>query len=865
MINKVFIQHPVILFILFFHTGLFAQTGKAAAPVFSFESGFYNQSITLNISAPEENARIYFSSDGSVPGENSELFTDDIHIDSTTVIKAVVYADSLQPSEVITKTYFINENFTLPVFSISTDPQNLWDPDSGIYVEGPNAEPEYPHFGANYWQDWEKPAFIEMFEPGGTVAFAENCGIKIFGGWSRAHPQKSLSVFFRKKYGKKKISYQLFPDKPLFAFKSFILRNSGDDWSATMFHDALLQKIVENLDLETQSYRPAIVFLNGEYWGIQNIREKINEDYLEEHYGVDSKKVDLLENNSVVLEGSNSDYLELLDFVSNNDPANDENYEYVKSKIDIGNFIDYQLSEIYFNNTDWPGNNVKYWRDNEHKTKWRWILFDTDYSYGFVNPGDYTANTLAFAMEDDGPDWPNPPWSTLLLRKLILNQEFKNEFVARYCDYANTIFNSGNILPLIESFKQKLEPEIDRHIERWGAFDRQNWEREINIMKTFALRRLSYLTLHFRETLNLDEQIPVTINTQNPGYGSVKINSIVLEDYPWTGNYFKHIPIKLKAIPKPGYKFVEWSGDVSFEAKTITLTPEQPVNITAVFAPGASSNKIVINEINYNSASDFDPEDWIELYNNSPDDVDISGWIFKDGKETHSYKIPENTVLESEKYLVLTRDTTLFRQSFPKVENFVGPFVFGLSGGGEKIRLFDDAMNIIDSLTYDDKLPWPEEADGEGKTLELFNPNRDNSKPESWHASSNGHGTPGEQNSVFTSVTDIPANLKETLELDQNYPNPFNPSTTIKYSIPSSIVFNSITPEKSTAGVHVILKVYDVLGEEVAVLVNGKQLPGTYQVTFDTRVVSGGLPSGMYFYRLTAGGFSFTRKMMLLK
>ena len=856
MFKKDLFPPKVFLFLLLLNVILFAQTEKASEPVFSLESGFYNSPVTLSISSQEEGSRIYYTFDGSVPNDKSALFTSEIQINRTGVIKAVVYAEGLQPSEIVTKTYFIDENFTFPVFSISTDPSNLWDPDSGIYVEGPNAEPEYPHFGANYWQDWEKPAFIEMFEPDGNIAFSENCGIKIFGGWSRAHPQKSLAVFFRKEYGKKKISYQLFPDKPIYNFKSFILRNSGDDWPATMFHDALLQTIVENLDIETQSYRPAIVFLNGEYWGIQNIREKINEDYLEEHFGVDSKKVDLLENNSLVLEGSNDDYLELLDFVSNNDLSVDANYEFVKLKMDISNFIDYQLSEIYFNNTDWPGNNVKYWRDYEHKTGWRWILFDTDYSYGFVNPDDYSDNTLAFAMEEDGPDWPNPPWSTLLLRKLIRNQEFKNEFVARYSDYANTIFKSDNILPMIDMFKQKLEPEIDRHIERWDAFDRESWEREINIMKNFAVQRLSYLTEHFRQTLNLDDLITITVNNEFPAFGSVKINTVIPDEYPWSGNYFKSIPVKLKAIPKPGFEFVEWSGDISFGANTVVITPEQPLNVTAVFAPDSSTKRIVINEINYNSASDFDPEDWVELYNNSPDDIDVSGWIFKDEKETHSFEIPENTVLKSGEYLVLAKDTILFKQSFPEVENFVGPFVFGLSGGGEKIRLYDDAMNIIDSLTYDDKTPWPEEADGEGKTLELFNPNRDNSVPENWHASLTEHGTPGSQNSVFTSVNEKKLTIPETFVLKQNYPNPFNPATKIKYGIPSNV---------NGERINVKLTVYDVLGREIITLVNEKQTSGNYEIIFDANSVGVGLPSGIYFYKLTAGTFGAVKKMVLMK
>ncbi len=822
---------------------------------FSVDGGIYDSPVNLEISASDENSKIYYSLDGSIPDTNSSLYGSAISINNTTVVRAAVFSDSLLPSKVVTNTYIINESFTFPVVSITTDPGNLWDPDSGIYVKGNNAESEYPYFGANFWQDWEKPAHVEMYEPSGEKAFSEDCGIKIFGGFSRAHPQKSLAVFFRKKYGKKSISYKLFPEKQISKFKSFILRNSGDDWSVTMFHDAVLQKIVEGLDLETQSYRPAIVFLNGELWGIQNIREKINEDYLEEHFGVDSKNIDLLENEFIVLEGNADDYLDLYNFISANDLSVTGNYEAVKSRIDIKNFIDYQISEIYFDNTDWPGNNMKYWRDNVHNSKWRWILFDTDYSFGFVNPDDYKHNTLAFALEPNGPDWPNPPWATLFLRKLIQNTDFKNEFINRYADYANTIFQPDNVLDLIDEFKQRLEPEIDVQINRWQSFTRESWENDIGVMKNFAAQRLGYLTNYFMSEFNLKGRFTLTVSNNQPSAGSVKINLITLDEFPWTGEYFINIPLKLKAIPKPGYKFVEWSGDISFQAPEIIINPEENINVTAVFAAGGSSNRVVINEINYNSDSTFNPEDWVELFNNTDSDIDLAGWEFKDEKDTHVYKIPESTILKAGEYIVLVREPDLFSQSFPDVQNYIGPFDFGLSGGGEKIRLYDDAMNVIDSLTYDDKLPWPEEADGEGKSLELYNPDRDNALPENWHASATEHGTPGKQNSVFTSVQQEKNQIPEGFSLLQNYPNPFNPSTTITYTIPASEAL------QATSHQLVQLKIYDILGREVATLVNEKQSPGTHVVEF----IADDLTSGVYLYRLKSGGFIQNRKMILLK
>ena len=259
---------------------------------------------------------------------------------------------------------------------------------------------------------------------------------------------------------------------------------------------------------------------------------------------------------------------------------------------------------------------------------------------------------------------------------------------------------------------------------------------------------------------------------------------------------------------------------------------------------------MLINEINYNSSDTFNPQDWIEFYNNSDSSVNISGWIFRDSEDIHSYIIPEGTILGANEYIVLCSDDTLFHPLFPDVQNYLGNFEFGISGGGELLMLLDNNLNIIDSLTYDDQEPWPTQADGHGPTLSLLNPNLENSLPQSW-APSYGFGTPGRINDVFVNVDDDSDILPSKYSLMQNYPNPFNPSTIIKFSVPTHSL--------------VSLKVFDVIGNEIATLVNEEKLAGNYEIEFSSNKLNSSLSSGVYFYQLKTNEFNETKKMLLIK
>jgi hypothetical protein len=820
------------------------KLGFASEPEFSLDGGFYSSLVTVSLSADSASI-IRYTLDGSIPTEFSSIYSQPIQINKTQIVRARCFLSGAIPGRTITNSYMINFSSSLPVFSISTNPENFFDEETGIYSRGDSASSEYPYFGANFWKDWEKPVHIDFFDIDNS-GFSLDAGVKIYGGWSRGRAQKSLAFFARGVYGYPEINYRLFPELPFTDYHSFVLRNSGNDWDYTMFRDGLMTTLLDGVDVDKQDFRPAVLLLNGEYWGILNLREKINEDFIAAHHNLNRDSIDMLENFGEIVSGDSIEYMELYNFIAYNNLSVISNYQHVLSKIDINNFIAYYASQIYFGNTDWPGNNIKYWK-KKSGSKWRWIMFDTDFGFNLYNRG-VSHNTLNFALEPNGPDWPNPPWSTLFLRKLLDNQNFKNRFINYMADLLNKNFLPAAVVDKIVYMKNDISSEISRHINKWQPFSYSVWESNISSLTNFANQRPGYVRQHFVQRFGLPGNANVNVTVADTSMGSVKLNSIDINSTAWSGIYFQGVPINFIAKPSRGFRFVKWEGSSSSEKDTIFITASGTINLTAVFEIDSSFSvpDIIINEINYNSFSEFNTEDWIELFNKDDEPADISGWIFKDSEDEHSYIIPEGTILEGKEYLVLCIDSSLFKSFFPDVDNFCGNIDFGLSGSGELLRLFDAGLNLIDSLTYSDSTPWPEEADGKGATLSLLNPDLENHLPESW-AASLSHGTPGAINDVFVNVEEEINVIPDEYSLYQNFPNPFNPVTTIRYAI------------SKASGVSI--KIYDILGNEVRTLINEHQPAGFYNVEFNAENLS----SGVYIYRITAGSFIAAKKIILLK
>ncbi len=822
-------------------------------PQFSQPAGFYSGPLSIALSSAIPQAVIYYTLDGSTPTDSSQLYTGQILLDSTRVVRARTFAPGVLPGPTATRTYFINQTYPLPVVSLSTDPENFFDWNTGIYVMGPNASPDYPHFGANFWEDWEKPLHFELFGSNGLPEVSLDAGVKIFGSWSRLYPQKSLAIYARDRYGYPEISGQVFPGKPIHTFQALVLRNSGQDWGKTFFRDALTSALVAQTDVDVMAYRPALVFINGQLWGIHNIREKMNEHFLAANRGVDPDNIDFVERDTVIL-GDDIHYQALLHFVETQDMTLPVNFTYVREQMDVENFMDYILSVLFYANPDWPWNNVRCWRPRTPGGKWKWMLYDMDYTFhgGHLGPDANTFNEMY--SQQNG--------TTLLFFTLLENSTFRFDFINRYADHLNTTFDSTRVLQVIQQLQSGIENAMPYHITRWqysfvgpwwlgkSIDSMEEWYQNIAVARDFGQRRANYVRQHIVDYFQLYDGGIGTLNldVSPSGLGFVRINHLLLDNLPWSGKYFPSVAVKLQAIPRPGYRFSHWEGVSVPAVPSVSVLFQDNQTITAVFEPDTmTTSPVVINEINYRSAANFDTEDWIEFYNSTGASLDISGWQFKDSDDAHVFVFPSGTVLPADGYIVLCRDTVAFRQFFPLVLNYVGEMNFGLSSSGEKVRIFDHLGNLVDSLTYGISPPWPYQPNGNGPTLALKNPFLDNSLPGSWAASGN-HGTPGALNDVYIKIEDGgQLEIPEKFILYPNYPNPFNPETMITFSVPHRV--------------HVTLVIYDVSGRKVITLIDRQVTPGTHSLKFNAK----NLASGIYLYKLRAGDMTQTRKMVIIQ
>jgi len=824
-------------------------------PQFSKAAGFYPTSTTVQINSGFTGGTIYFTLDGSEPVQTGTKYTGAISITKTTTVRAKVFATGAIPSPTTTATFFINHVSALPVISLSTDPKNFFDNAYGIYAMGSNPG-GYPYFGANFWQDWERPIHFEFFEPADTAVVSVDAGVKINGNWSRAFDQKSMCLYLRGAYGFKKMQYKFFSGKNLESFENIILRNGGNDFQYALIRDRYVSEMVMPLGIGAQQTRFCATYLNGNYWGMYTLRERIDENFLKNTFDADAKNVELIEITNESQLQQSKDYFSLHTFINNNSLASSVNYAYVNSQMDVENFMTYQIAELFIGNSDWPGNNIKVWKEKTTGGKWRWVIFDVDYGVGLAqyifSQQDYKFNSLDFATATDGPSWPNPPWATLFLRKFLENTEFKNDFIQSFAHLLNTRFSPDSANVLLNKIHDEVAAEVPRHLSKWTNSMYDSWETNITKIRDYVTNRYLYARAFINSRFQLGGLANVTLMVNDTTGGTVSIQSFPVNHSSFTAKYFKNCPIRLTAKPNPGYVFAGWK-DVS-QNSVINVTLAADTILQAVFLKDNVENQsVVINEINYKSATDFDPGDWVEIYNNSKDAIDLTGWTMKDDNDSHIFSIPSVT-LNPDAFLVLVTDSTKFKTLFPEVTTFAGNFSFGLSSTGETVRIYNQNQTLVDSVTFSSSAPWVAEPDGTGATLALINPVRDNTLAENWKASL-AHGTPGKINDIFSGTEESNWNkIPKSFALNQNFPNPFNPSTIISYQL-------------AAPGL-VTLKLFDVLGKEVATLIHEEKPAGKYQFLFTTGTPQSGIASfasGVYFYQLRAGSFVQTRKMIILK
>ena len=637
-------------------------------PIFSKESGFYEEEFLLILSS-SEGTEIYYTIDGSDPLNSStaKIYKEPIKIydrssepnfyaeigeeqnsplsigsmgggykrpnyllDKPMVVRACS-KNKEGNSIVISHTYFVTtgnlaqyQDFT--VVSLVTNPENLFDPDKGIYVVGNEYVEEIKKNNNTFdfkkmWElmrvsnfykegpEWEKETNIAIFEKG-KISLQQNLGIKIRGFSTRMQPGKSFNVYAKKRFGKKSIKNVLFPNNYdmnhnlIDKYKSFALRNVfAEERIKDEFANKLLHERREYQSITDT--KKCILFLNGEYWGFYVMIEKFSENYIQSHFNVPGDYVTLIKEGELA-NGDQTEfdlYNNFMHEYSEKDLLDEKIYEEVKNFIDFDSFIEHFVIGIYLGTLDWPGHNDGVWRYNGEKIennkysdgRWRYISFDFDYTMGASfsmwgqdqKEGYAIDNLKGLEMRKNIP--------TILFLPLLKNEDFRNQYILRFCDYVNEVFSIDKIDALIDDYKDNYLDMLAHGEVRWKGFTysneleafanyKNNYITHFDNIKKFFVERPKYALQHMKEYFNLIGELQEIIILKK-GEGKIKINTIItgFKEEKWIGRYFSNIPITITAIPSEKSEFKGWSGDVSSNEISITIDLSKNTTINAIF------------------------------------------------------------------------------------------------------------------------------------------------------------------------------------------------------------------------------------------------------------------------------------------
>ncbi len=564
-----------------------ARAGFAQAPSLSPPSGYYPAGVTVSLGAAN-GLTVRYTDDGRTPADadpDASAVTLAPGASDAVVLTASAWSDDLWPSVPVSATYLLREPGVFPVISLVADPVLLFDEEIGIYAFGNAYEPEVPYMGANFWQDWEAPVHATMWEPDGTAAFDVDGTLSIHGGWTRAFEQKSLDLKMNLSGGDDAIEAQLFPDVPTTSWDQILLRNGGNDWhgcfmdgcnEGLQLRDALVHAMVAGQDIDRMAYRPAEVYIDGTWWGLYDLREKPDDSYILHHYGIEDVEIMDL---GAAIEGEGVTWYQTLDLLQENDLSDPVVWAQVEAQIDVNELATWLATEVFVDNSDWPGNNVKWWRPAAEGGRWRWFLYDTDFGLGAYY-ADPAKDTLAVALAADGTGWPNPPWSTELFRLMMTSDQFRQIFVSRYADLLNTSFHPSSTVPLLDAMAGAIAHQIPRQDDRWGTWvgvddtnkmDPKAYDDELARIEDWLELRPAFAREHLAANLGLAGTWELSLDAEPAGSGTFTLTAVTVGD-GFTGTYFQGIPVTVTAVPAAGHNFVGWTGaDVPATDPTVTL------------------------------------------------------------------------------------------------------------------------------------------------------------------------------------------------------------------------------------------------------------------------------------------------------
>ena len=524
-----------------------------------------NTPVTLTLSVPEgspEGANIRYTLDGSEPTAGSTPYTSPITINANSVVRAKLFCDGYLSPRSTTHSYIFfpfERALTLPVVSIVTDDKYLNDPKIGIYVDG-----TYQSGTENYRFDWRRPFNFEYFETEGKASeLNQLCETRIQGGATRTNPLKSLVVYANKRFGEKRFSYEFFPDqKPgLTEFKSIVLRNAGNDFDYLYLRDIIAQRtMASHADLDWQAWRPVIVYINGVYKGIENIRERANEDNIYTNYdGLED--LDLIENWWDLKEGTWDHFNAFKAFFNEHGHTMAEYEKWV----DCQEFINLMAMKIYYNNVDFPGNNIVLWRPRTDDGRWRFIAKDVDYTMHLYNQCDYNYQYLNWLFDknyDGSHNWgANDYEATRLFRRLMEDKDFNREFIDHMAVYMGDFLNYEGTWKVWEPMYNQIKTEYPHHRKLFNEWW-PNYQEEMNKVKDWLRQRTNFMYQHLTDYYKLGTPTTLIVNASVSEADLQTIpftfNGVPLSEGKFNGKFYQGREVVLEGKSAGGKKVTGW-------------------------------------------------------------------------------------------------------------------------------------------------------------------------------------------------------------------------------------------------------------------------------------------------------------------
>lgn len=548
-----------------------SEVNAPPAAMFSHDSGRYSKPFQLTIQPPK-GGYVYYTRDGKLPDQSSARYSQPLTVKSTTVLRAVVRNADGRLSHVETRSYIFGEEHTrMPVISLTTDPENLWNEDTGIYTDGAGISniPNWKH-------GWRRPIHVDYLGDDGN--WSASGEVRIFGGASRGRPQKSFAIYVKGHDSANGIRFKLFPNRDLEAFPGFILRNGGDEWLRSQIQDAFLTELAHGrTEVDDRPYRPAIAYLNGSYWGLYGLRGLEDKAALLTRHGLPEQKVILKDGGTEIVEdnGPFGDYTPV---------APDGPYEGALRSMDFNSYLDYMCVELFIGNRDWVDGNIKCWRIAAPQGKWRWILYDLDRSFSGKRTDPVSKDPFLKLLTRSGR-------GGLMLSELLKNKRFARDFSARMNTHMLTTFEYGRMQRVLADITTQIRPQLPRHFDRWRwqwDLDRlfvsiRDWEAHLDNILEYGRKRPAYMFGFLQKYCGFEEPQQTSLSVRIRGKGSIRVEGIPVPEGSFAGPVLGGLSLNVEAVPAPGYAFLKWQNHSTTEGPVLRVRSGETLSVDAIF------------------------------------------------------------------------------------------------------------------------------------------------------------------------------------------------------------------------------------------------------------------------------------------